>query len=40
MAPEFHRQDQWWVSPFNVADQVRRSFSLPPHPALTTDSAR
>jgi len=31
MTPEFHRQDQWWVSPFNVTDQVRRSFSLPPH---------
>ena len=30
MTPEFHRQDQWWVSPFNVTDQVRRSFSLPP----------
>src|SRR2546427_1605355 len=26
----FHRHDQWWVSPFNVSDQVRRSFSLPP----------
>src|SRR2546427_5367867 len=26
----FHRHDQWWVSPFNVTDQVRRSFSLPP----------
>jgi len=30
MTPEFHRHDQWWVSPFNVTDQVRRSFSLPP----------
>src|SRR6266581_5156166 len=29
MTPEFHRYDQWWVSPFNVTDQVRRSFSLP-----------
>ena len=30
MTPEFHRRDQWWVSPFNVTDEVRRSFSLPP----------
>jgi hydroxymethylglutaryl-coenzyme A lyase family protein len=30
MRPEFHRHDRWWVSPFNVTDQVRRSFSLPP----------
>src|SRR6266705_4297026 len=30
MTPEFDRDDQWWVSPFNVTDQVRRSFSLPP----------
>src|SRR5713101_3664260 len=29
MTPEFHRLDQWWVSPFNVTDEVRRSFSLP-----------
>src|SRR5438132_13892484 len=29
MTPEYHRDDQWWVSPFNVTDQVRRSFSLP-----------
>ena len=29
MTPEFHRDDRWWVSPFNVADDVRRSFSLP-----------
>jgi hypothetical protein len=27
MTPEFHRDDQWWVSPFNVTDEVRRSFS-------------
>ncbi len=27
--PEFHRDDQWWVSPFNVTDEVRGSFSLP-----------
>ena len=30
MTPEFHRQDLWWVSPFNVTDQVRRSFSPAP----------
>src|SRR5438552_2019636 len=30
MTPEFHRHDQWWVSPFNATDQVRGSFSLPP----------
>src|SRR5918912_1575564 len=30
MAPVFHRDDQWWVSPFNVTDEVRGSFSLPP----------
>ena len=30
MTPEFHRHDRWWVSPFNVTDEVRRSFSLPP----------
>jgi len=30
MTPEFHRDDRWWVSPFNVTDEVRRSFSLPP----------
>src|SRR5437868_5283067 len=30
MTPEFHRDDRWWVSPFNVTDQLRRSFSLPP----------
>jgi isopropylmalate/homocitrate/citramalate synthase len=29
MRPEFHRDDRWWVSPFNVADEVRQSFSLP-----------
>src|SRR5436309_2649329 len=29
MTPEFHRHDQWWVSPFNVTDEVRRSFALP-----------
>ena len=29
MTPEFHREDRWWVSPFNVTDQLRRSFSLP-----------
>ena len=27
---EFHRDDRWWVSPFNVIDDVRRSFALPP----------
>jgi isopropylmalate/homocitrate/citramalate synthase len=31
MTPEFRRDDQWWVSPFNVTNDVRRSFSLPPH---------
>ena len=30
MTPEFRRDDQWWVSPFNVTDDVRQSFSLPP----------
>ena len=30
MTPEFHRDDQWWVSPFNVEREVRRSFALPP----------
>jgi isopropylmalate/homocitrate/citramalate synthase len=30
MTPEYRRDDQWWVSPFNVTDEVRRSFSLPP----------
>src|SRR5437899_5194202 len=30
MTPEFHRDDKWWVSPFNITDEVRRSFSLPP----------
>ena len=30
MTGEFHRHDRWWVSPFNVTDQVRGSFSLPP----------
>jgi isopropylmalate/homocitrate/citramalate synthase len=30
MTPEFHRGDRWWVSPFNVADEVRGSFDLPP----------
>jgi methanogen homocitrate synthase len=30
MTPEFHRDDQWWVSPFNIEREVRRSFSLPP----------
>jgi isopropylmalate/homocitrate/citramalate synthase len=30
MTPEFRRDDQWWVSPFNVTDDVRRLFSLPP----------
>ena len=30
MAPEFHRDDQWWVSPFNVEREVRRSFALAP----------
>jgi isopropylmalate/homocitrate/citramalate synthase len=29
MTPEVHRDDRWWVSPFNVADDVRRSFALP-----------
>ena len=29
MTPEYHRDEQWWVSPFNVTDEVRRSFSLP-----------
>jgi hypothetical protein len=28
MTPEFHRDDRWWVSPFNVTDQLRRSFSF------------
>ena len=30
MTPEFHRDDQWWVSPFNVEREVRGSFALPP----------
>jgi isopropylmalate/homocitrate/citramalate synthase len=30
MTPEFHRDDRWWVSPFNVIDEVRRPLSLPP----------
>src|SRR2546425_515551 len=30
MTGEFHRHDRWWVSPFNVTDQVRGSFSLLP----------
>jgi isopropylmalate/homocitrate/citramalate synthase len=30
MTPEYRRDDQWWVSPFNVTDEVCRSFSLPP----------
>jgi isopropylmalate/homocitrate/citramalate synthase len=30
MTPEYRRDDRWWVSPFNVTDEVRRSFSLPP----------
>ena len=29
MTLEFHRDDRWWVSPFNVGDEVRRSFALP-----------
>jgi len=30
MTPEFHRDDRWWVSPFNVIDEVRRPLCLPP----------
>ena len=29
MTVEYHKEDQWWVSPYNVIDEVRSTFDLP-----------
>lgn len=29
MNEKYHRENQWWVSPYNYADEVRGSFQLP-----------
>tara|TARA_R110000824_G_scaffold52692_4_gene146292 strand:+ start:230588 stop:231793 length:1206 start_codon:yes stop_codon:yes gene_type:complete len=29
MTVEYHKEGQWWVSPYNVIDEVRNSFDLP-----------
>ncbi len=29
MTLEYHRDDEWWVSPFNVSSEVRGSYALP-----------
>ena len=28
MALEYHKEGEWWVSPYNVIDEVRDSFEL------------
>jgi isopropylmalate/homocitrate/citramalate synthase len=30
MAPKFHVEDQWYVSPYNLVPDVRNTFQLPP----------
>src|SRR5215218_6363936 len=30
MAPEYHVEDLWWVSPYNLVPEVRNTFQLPP----------
>jgi methanogen homocitrate synthase len=30
LSAEYHVPDQWWVSPYNLVPEVRRTFSLPP----------
>src|ERR1041384_3138876 len=30
MAPQYHVEDQWWVSPYNLIPEVRNTFELPP----------
>ena len=30
MAPQYHVEDQWWVSPYNLVPDVRNTFQLPP----------
>jgi methanogen homocitrate synthase len=34
MAPEYHVEDQWWVSPYNLIPEVRNTFQLPPRVQL------
>ncbi len=29
MTKEYHREGQWWVSPYNVIDEVQNTFDLP-----------
>jgi methanogen homocitrate synthase len=29
MTVEYHKEGQWWVSPYNVIDEVRSTFDLP-----------
>src|ERR1700749_541105 len=29
MADQYLRENQWWVSPYNFAPEVRRTFQLP-----------
>lgn len=34
MAPQYHVEDQWWVSPYNLIPEVRNTFQLPPRVQL------
>src|ERR1700753_4607 len=34
MNNEFLRENQWWVSPYNYAPEVRASYNLPPKVAI------
>jgi len=34
MAPQYHLDDQWWVSPYNLIPEVRNAFQLPPRVQL------
>jgi len=34
MAPQYHVEDQWWVSPYNLIPDVRNTFQLPPRVQL------
>ena len=39
MNDKYFRENEWWVSPYNYAPEVRKSYDLPPRvPYLTIQS--
>ena len=34
MSQQYHRDNEWWVSPFNLYPEVRNTYQLPPQVSI------